>query len=82
MKYVLSRYESSAKDCAEVNALLDTHIEHVTHRIQELNAPSLNFRPFVQAAALQLSECGVCKTGDSSTTSSASTAFAHIDGAH
>ena len=78
--------ESSAKDCAEVNALLDTHIEHVTHRIQELNALLTELQTIRAScsAPKALSECGVLsrlETG--STTSSASTRpQRHIDGAH
>ena len=78
--------ESSAKDCAEVNALLDTHIEHVTHRIQELNALVTELQTIRAScsAPKALSECGVlARLETSSTTSSASTRpQRHIDGAH
>ena len=86
VRSLLSLRESSAKDCAEVNALLHTHIEHVNHRIQDLSVLVAELQTIRASyrASQALSECGVLsrlETG--STTSSASTRpQRHIDGAH
>lgn len=53
IRALLKFYDSPAKDCAGANALIDAHIDHVSHRIAELNR--------LKAHLLQLRT--LCKAG-------------------
>jgi Cd(II)/Pb(II)-responsive transcriptional regulator len=77
---------ATAEDCSDVNALLDKHIEHVMHRIHELNAlvAELNSIRANCSSSRPLAECGILSELESgSATSNASThPRRHIHGTH
>ncbi|WP_347658703.1 MerR family DNA-binding protein [Comamonas thiooxydans] len=86
VRSLLSLRESSAKDCAEVNALLHTHIEHVNHRIQDLSVLVAELQTIRASyrASQALSECGVLSRLMSGSTTSCGSPRPqrHIYGAH
>ncbi|WP_418321232.1 Cd(II)/Pb(II)-responsive transcriptional regulator [Piscinibacter sakaiensis] len=77
--------ESPAKDCSDINALLDEHIGHVSQRIKELRALEKELRA-LQARCTSphpVSECGILDGLDRAASSPSTVAKqGHVHGSH
>lgn len=77
--------DAPAKDCGEVNALLDEHIGHVVHRIRELRELERDLKALRAhcAGARALAECGILSRLDGAPAVPATRAKRrHVPGAH
>jgi len=84
---LLRAREASEESCAEVNALIDEHIEHVAHRIRELRALERELHQIRSRCrhASSLEACGILNELDrperlSRTKTQDSTV--HVEGVH
>lgn len=61
VRKLLHLRERPAQDCAEVNALLDAHIEHVTRRIRELRVLEKNLKVLRSTCTSPsaIADCGI-----------------------
>lgn len=77
--------ESLAKDCGEVNALLDEHIGHVAHRIRELRVLERDLKALRARCATSnaLADCGILNGLDRAAAAPAAPMKRrHVHGAH
>lgn len=84
---VLLRFKDAPSDsCGQVNTLLDEHIGHVAHRIQELRALEKQLRDLRDTChvAQNAEHCGILNQLDSMASSDrpAPRARGHVHGAH
>jgi len=71
IRTLLRLRDAPSQDCGEVNALLDEHIGHVTHRIRELRTPHA------------IEQCGILNELDTAAAQSTSASpHRHIRGTH
>ena len=85
IRALIALRESPAEDCGEVNALLDTHIGHVAHRIRELRALEKDLKSLRArcAAPHALADCGILNGLDRAAAAPAAPAKRrHVHGAH
>ncbi|MGE0314967.1 MAG: Cd(II)/Pb(II)-responsive transcriptional regulator [Lautropia sp.] len=86
IRALIALRESPARDCRDVNALLDAHIGHVAHRIRELRALESDLKALRArcAARLPLAECGILNSLDGAAAApvAAPAGRRHVRGAH
>jgi Cd(II)/Pb(II)-responsive transcriptional regulator len=83
VRALLRLREKPSKDCGEVNALLDEHIEHVAQRIRELRALEKDLK-LLRARCTSphtIDDCGILR-GLGSTDTVAPRSRRHVRGAH
>lgn len=61
VRELLRLRDCPGEDCAEVNALLDAHLHHVTQRIRELRALETNLKALQSrcSAPRAIADCGI-----------------------
>ncbi len=77
--------ESPARDCGEINTLLDEHIGHVAQRIDELRALENDLKTLRARCTSPhaIAECGILSGLDSATVAKPATARRpHLHGTH
>lgn len=82
---VLLRFKDApTEDCGEVNALLDEHIGHVSHRIRELRALEKQLRELRATcrSAQDVEHCGILNQLDRIARHPTPTLAGHVQGAH
>lgn len=85
IRALITLHLSPAKDCVEINALLDAHIGHVAHRICELRTleKELNALRARCTTPKALSDCGILNSLDgAAATASSPPKRRHVHGAH
>ncbi|HNR82666.1 Cd(II)/Pb(II)-responsive transcriptional regulator [Ottowia sp.] len=85
IRALITLRESPAQDCGEINALLDTHIGHVAHRIRELRVLEKDLKALRARCATPnaLSDCGILNGLDgAAATPHGSPRRRHVHGAH
>ena len=85
VRELLRLREEPARDCAEVNALLDEHIGHVKQRIRELRALEKDLKLLRARCAVPhaIDDCGILSGLDAAASHSRSTGVRkHVRGAH
>ena len=77
--------DAPSQDCAEVNALLDEHIGHVTHRIRELRTLQMDLKALRARCGTPhaIEQCGILNELDTAAAQSTSAApHRHVRGTH
>jgi Cd(II)/Pb(II)-responsive transcriptional regulator len=85
IRALLRLRDAPAKDCGDVNALLDEHIQHVAQRIRELHALQKDLKALRAhcASPHAIEDCGILNELDSAAASAAKPSpRGHIRGAH
>ena len=85
VRTLLRLRDSPSEDCGEVNALLDEHIGHVTHRIRELRTLQKDLTTLRARCGIPhaIEQCGILNELDSAATrGSARRPHRHIRGTH
>lgn len=85
IRALLALRDAPGQDCNEVNALLDEHIRHVAERIRELRVLEKDLKELRArcCSPQSISECGILKGLDSSTTAAPSVPRRHhVHGTH
>ena len=85
IRTLLRLRDAPSQDCGEVNALLDEHIGHVTHRIRELRALQKDLRALRARCGTPhaIEQCGILNELDTAAAQGTSAApHRHIRGTH
>ncbi|MBN9206138.1 Cd(II)/Pb(II)-responsive transcriptional regulator [Methylibium petroleiphilum] len=85
IRTLLRLRDAPSQDCGEVNALLDEHIGHVTHRIRELRALQKDLKALRARCGTPhaIDQCGILNELDTAAAqASSSPPHRHIRGAH
>ena len=85
IRTLLRLRDAPSQDCAEVNALLDEHIGHVTHRIRELRALQKDLKALRARCGTPhaIEQCGILNEINTAASQSASASpHRHIRGTH
>ena len=85
IRTLLRLRDAPSQDCGEVNALLDEHIGHVTHRIRELRTLQKDLKTLRARCGTPhaIEQCGILNELDTAATqSTASPPHRHIRGTH
>jgi Cd(II)/Pb(II)-responsive transcriptional regulator len=85
IRTLLRLRDAPLQDCGEVNALLDEHIGHVTHRIRELRALQKDLRALRARCGTPhaIEQCGILNELDTAAAQGTSAApHRHIRGTH
>lgn len=85
IRTLLRLRDARLEDCGEVNALLDEHIEHVTHRIRELRTLQKELKALRARCSTPhaIEQCGILNELDSASVQSApAPPHRHIRGTH
>jgi Cd(II)/Pb(II)-responsive transcriptional regulator len=85
IRTLLRLRDAPLQDCSEVNALLDEHIGHVTHRIRELRALQKDLKALRArcSAPHAIEKCGILNEIDTAAAQAASARpHRHIRGTH
>ena len=85
IRTLLRLRDAPLQDCGEVNALLDEHIGHVTHRIRELRALQRDLRALRARCGTPhaIEQCGILNELDTAAAQGTSAApHRHIRGTH
>ena len=85
IRTLLRLRDAPSQDCGEVNALLDEHIEHVTHRIRELRTLQKDLRALRARCGTPhaIEQCGILNELDTAAAQGTSAApHRHIRGTH
>jgi Cd(II)/Pb(II)-responsive transcriptional regulator len=85
IRTLLRLRDAPLQDCGEVNALLDQHIGHVTHRIRELRTLQKDLKALRAKcrAPHAMAQCGILSELDTAAAQSASAPpHRHIRGTH
>jgi Cd(II)/Pb(II)-responsive transcriptional regulator len=85
IRALLRLRDAPAKDCGDVNALLDEHIQHVAQRIRELHALQKDLKALRARCASPhaIEDCGILNELDSAAAAASKpSARRHIRGAH
>ena len=85
IRTLLRLRDAPSQDCGEVNALLDEHIEHVTHRIRELRTLQKDLKELRARCGTPhaIEQCGILNELDTAAAQATSAApHRHIRGTH
>lgn len=85
IRTLLRLRDEPSQDCGEVNALLDEHIGHVTHRIRELRALQKDLKVLRARCGTPhaIDQCGILNELDTAAAQATSSPpHRHIRGAH
>ena len=85
IRTLLRLRDAPSQDCGEVNALLDEHIGHVTHRIRELRTLQKDLKALRARCGTPhaIDQCGILNELDTAAAqASSSPPHRHIRGAH
>ena len=85
IRTLLRLRDAPLQDCGEVNALLDEHIGHVTHRIRELRALQKDLRALRARCGTPhaIEQCGILNELDTAAAQGTSAApHRHVRGTH
>ena len=85
IRTLLRLRDAPSQDCAEVNALLDEHIGHVTHRIRELRTLQKDLKALRARCGTPhaIEQCGILNELDTAAAQGTSAApHRHIRGTH
>lgn len=85
IRTLLRLRDAPSQDCGEVNALLDEHIGHVTHRIRELRALQKDLKVLRARCGTPhaIDQCGILNELDTAAAQATSSPpHRHIRGAH
>ncbi|NRF65493.1 Cd(II)/Pb(II)-responsive transcriptional regulator [Aquincola sp. S2] len=88
VRTLLRLRDAPGEDCGEVNALLDEHIEHVSHRIRELRRLQQDLKALRArcSAAHAVADCGILNELDATSAATArgdaTPPRRHVRGAH
>ena len=85
IRTLLRLRDAPSQDCGEVNALLDEHIEHVTHRIRELRTLQKDLKALRARCGTPhaIEQCGILTELDTAAAQSTSASpHRHIRGTH
>lgn len=85
IRTLLRLRDAPSQDCGEVNALLDEHIGHVTHRIRELRTLQKDLKALRARCGSPhaIDQCGILNELDNAAAQSTSAApHRHIRGTH
>ena len=85
IRTLLQLRDAPSQDCGEVNALLDEHIGHVTHRIRELRTLQKDLKALRArcGAPHAIEQCGILNELDTAAAQSTSAPpHRHIRGTH
>ena len=85
IRTLLRLRDAPSQDCAEVNALLDEHIGHVTHRIRELRTLQMDLKALRARCGTPhaIEQCGILNELDTAAAQSTSPPpHRHVRGTH
>jgi Cd(II)/Pb(II)-responsive transcriptional regulator len=84
IRTLLRLRDAPLQDCGEVNALLDAHIGHVTHRIRELRTLQKDLKALRARCGTPhaIAQCGILNELDSAAAHPTPPPHRHIRGAH
>ncbi|MBL8362442.1 MAG: MerR family DNA-binding protein, partial [Rubrivivax sp.] len=85
IRTLLRLRDAPSQDCGEVNALLDEHIGHVTHRIRELRTLQKDLKALRARCGTPhaIEQCGILNELDTAAAQSTSASpHRHIRGTH
>ena len=85
IRTLLRLRDAPSQDCGEVNALLDEHIGHVTHRIRELRTLQMDLKALRARCGTPhaIEQCGILNELDTAAAQSTSAApHRHVRGTH
>ncbi|MGV8822739.1 Cd(II)/Pb(II)-responsive transcriptional regulator [Methylibium petroleiphilum] len=85
IRTLLRLRDAPSQDCGEINALLDEHIGHVTHRIRELRALQKDLKALRARCGTPhaIEQCGILNEINTAASQSASASpHRHIRGTH
>ncbi len=85
VRALLTLRDAPARDCGEINTLLDEHVGHVAQRIRELRALEKDLKALRARCATPhaIADCGILNELDSGASASAAAPRRrHVHGAH